>query len=372
MNLPEIYERYVFQINIKNAKQLFDAIKNYQFDNFQVDMNEIKKIHQAKTKLGSYNQDSKKIKSNGSSDSLNLYNFKPNFNFWHNHLNELIRNPYGFPNLQNIQLTHMNYGREDLKIMHKKEINTLFLIYNFFSYEVYEKLIHFFKTYDKQNNKIISKPNELIPILTNKELSLELSKKCKLLLSSCDLAVFPNTYKSYLNNNMLSWKSGIYFYTCSKKFKHFLPLHYNIDGKNFNILNLNSPLISENSDFIEYGEKINCDCGKARIDAKFVGHNKNMIQKNYNFILEDFGENISGHYLWLQLFLDVNNELYIAYKSNDLKKDIDKFLDVLKPNKCHLLKNKKIRVGKDKFPIIWKQDDINQIENLDATISCAG
>lgn len=374
MNLVELYERYAYQINIKNAKKLLDAVLDYEFDNFHSDMHEIKKIHQLKSKIGSYNQDLSILESNGStSNNCSTYCFKPNFNFWHNHLNESIRNPYNFLNLQNMQLTHMNYGKEDFKVLYKKEINTIFLIYNFFSFEAYDKLIDFLKKCDTQDNKIISKPNELIPILTNKELSLELSKKCKVIMSSCDMAVLPNTFKSYLNNNMLSWKSGIYFYTCKKNNKHFLPLHYNLDGNNFNILNFSLPLVSESSDFIEYGDKINCDCGRARIDAKFIGHKKNMIEKNNKFVLESFGENITGHYLWLQLFLDAKNELYIAYRSNELKKDIEKFLDILKPNKFHLLKNKKIRIGKGKFPIIWKENNIYQIENLsDTTISSAG
>ena len=98
MSLVEDYEKDVVHRSINNANKLLESVWDYDYANYENDIEEIKQIHRTKTRK-SYDVDAYQFRSNGSSSGqYKVYPFKPNFNFWHDNLNSKIRNPYQFQN----------------------------------------------------------------------------------------------------------------------------------------------------------------------------------------------------------------------------------------------------------------------------------
>lgn len=361
MSLIKDYEKYVFHININNAKQLLESIWYYDYANYENDIEIIKQIHRKKTKQ-SFDIDAYEFRSNGSSSGrYTIYPFKPHYNFWHENLNSKIRNPYQFKNLQNYKIYHANHDANYFKIIQTKDQfqnDTTCLLLNYHSYSCQENIYKYLSKLEDDSLQIYGQPYEYLPFLTDHELCKLFFKKTKLVASSCDWAFLPRKNLGYFNDHMLSWKSGIFFYTCSHKEKHFLPLCYKHNGKNYNILNLTNPFVYDESDLFEYHGRVECNCGKLRPIIKFIGHEKNMItNKNGDFISDQIAEGLQGKYTWLQLFLRKDQILEIFFsKNSEIDKDLQYLYDAIQPVEIILRKNQNMHVGLNKYPLVWSHN----------------
>lgn len=79
-------------------------------------------------------------------------------------------------------------------------------------------------------------------------------------------------FKCKVNDQMIDWKSGINFYTCRSGQYHFLPIFVQNKDKCFNLLNFNNKNGSTTDDFFELGNRVLCNCGKTRMEFKFIPH----------------------------------------------------------------------------------------------------
>lgn len=378
MNLVESYEKYAFRISIQNAQNLFNSIIEYDFSNYLEDIDEIKKIHRCTNNRSNYNIDAHEFRSNGStSNRFTLYPFKPNFNFWHENLNNFIRNPIGTKSQKfrpynfkgdSFFADVFNPSKEKYVDYNKffQDQNMNYFLINFHSEYFHQNLSKMLNEYPDSSLQMFGKPHDFLPLMTEQNLLETLAKKADLLSCTCDYSALPRKNQIYFNDHMLSWKSGIYFYTCQKHEKHFLPLCYQHNNSNFNILNLSYPLVCDQDDSFEYLGTKTCNCGKIRPIIKYIGHHKNMIKDHENnIVIDEITNAISGRYTWLQLLLDQSHELYVFFSENsEIMKDLGSYQEIIKPKKTHLMKNKSFLIGLNKYPILWKTYNEVKINRL--------
>jgi hypothetical protein len=192
-------------------------------------------------------------------------------------------------------------------------------------------------------------------------------KKCNFFNSDVPCFVNKNNFMKrqiHLNDQMIDWKSGINFYTCTNNQKHFLPL-FSIRKNHYkNLLNL-TDYKSSKDDFIKINPKpIKCECGKIRCEFEFIPHYKNFIDGfNYEDCL-DFANKISSQIRWFQI-IQINKKMHVFYENNQnhnlLDVDAEK-IDIMF-NKPKYIRGQKFRVG-SKIPAFWKITDASGLSFL--------
>jgi hypothetical protein len=365
------YERYTINPSLDRAEALLEAIKRYDPSQYASDIEHIKPLHQ-KCQGVSEGWD---MRSNGSTlDHSTYYKFGPNFHFWHERLNQLIRFPYGNQDYKSVLVYNVPVDSFFFKVYAREEDDGYFqksdmypvdytLLANYHQRSAIDYYIKFFSDTPHKKLYIWGRPDQHLPLFCNKDVVEAMKGKVCQIHSSWYEAFFPYEQDIYVNDNMLSWKSGLYFYSCKHNQRHFMPLFYQHGGCTYNILNLMTPLVSDDSDDIKVHGTVTCKCGVKRLDMEFVSHYKNAVRDaNGKVIGKEFAQQLKGYYSYLQVIQDQDRVLVSSSSISEIEKDLKLFQDTFANQSLEFVRDKVCRVGDNKWPNLWYKQ--NATENL--------
>lgn len=131
----------------------------------------------------------------------------------------------------------------------------------------------------------------------------------------------------HINDQMIDWRSGLNFYTCTAYRKHILPTFYRKGGFIRNTVNLLGTSLPE-ADLFKINNFERCPCGRVACNFEFIPHLSNTIQGEYGEIFydPDFIEQLEGEYLNLQFFQDQSTQavtIYVCSVIKTLSADLD-------------------------------------------------
>lgn len=371
-DFSQAYINYAFDPTVENTYKLVHEIQNYNFDEYQNTIRILSIVHQNIH----INYDKDIRLSNGTCENRKReYFFGPNVHLLDGLLSNFVRFPYGKPKKYKNALFMSVPFDEDVFEIHNKEID----IYPFVKSDKYHHdyvictNMHLPSSKNKilksldiiEENLLLSgRPDQIIFLLTDKNITAKMKEKFWQINSTWSDAFFP-CQDIYVNDNMLSWKSGICFYTCKKKQKHFLPIFYKINNRIYNLLNFTNPKVYDDTDLITFEKVETCFCGKKRACYDFVSHYKNAIKDRSNkYVKNDFANELNGYYSFLQ-FLKKDEHLNICVSNiSELYKDLEKILSHFdcKSHEIHI--DKGFKIGTNKWPILWNDFDSVKLKNL--------
>lgn len=193
-------------------------------------------------------------------------------------------------------------------------------------------------------------------------------RKTKIFLTSSYYEpFFRNTIP--VNNQMISWRTGINFFNCIYGYSHFLPI-FHFDGeKYYNLINLSSHEGVQDGDFISYANPQTCKCGMIRYDITFLPHRHCLpIKTNGDiFYNPQIASNLLGKYHNFQLYQHNPGEIDLFYTSINNNEYLDHDIAVLEKQNIKIQSiyaNTCFRVGAfRKFFSFWNGKI--EIERLD-------
>ncbi len=232
-------------------------------------------------------------------------------------------------------------------------------------------LMQIIQDYAKKTNgpiALMSRPNTFLYLFSSPLFSAFLIKNKELIssiISSDWDAFFKQKHLKqegiHINDNMISWQTGLNFYTCKQGEKHFLPIFHTEGGKTCNLLNLTTnKSVNDDDKFYFTGPTIKCECGLFRTPFKFTAHWRYSLSES---IVEDFmavPEQLQDRYINLQFVrneqtLDVlfvkNNRLDISNHDGNCIKELAEKHDL----QVSFHPNKELTRGAKK-PIFWHSE----------------
>lgn len=174
-------------------------------------------------------------------------------------------------------------------------------------------------------------------------------------LVNLDVPCFVKKTDTFVNDQMINWKSGVNFWTCRSGFKHFLPIFYTGHDYYTNLLNFNKIKIKFDDKFEIKSDFFKCSCGKFRCEFDFTPHANDFFpNKKYQELL-GLADHLKTEYRLIQ-FIGHPNTTQVFYKSrhgdihpDDIKLFKDEFGHIT------LMDDQYFFVG-HKFPAFWYID----------------
>ena len=371
MQLVENYKKYYATPSLKNAKCLRNSIFEYDYINYDKDIEEIYEIFKYSTRRC---KDKFKMNTSGSTGKFRFYDFGPLPTFWIRSLEKYVKNTRGivclihdpFLTFPNTETEFMFGSAKELKMPQTIKFNYQ-CVTNYKNKENYKFMINSLSCLiDKFGSISLTMNPNCLFLYNNLDYYEDFINKYKDKINSISTTGWTpiNTNQNIvINNNMINWVNGTNFYTCNHNQKHFLPLFYSKGEKCFNLLNLIEETSKNDDDFIIHKGIKKCNCGKNRLDFSFTPHKEHAIRFNKKTYLPDvFSKNkIIKNTLFFQCvqkkeYIDV---LYIGEPPIHV---ID-FWE--KENvKANLVENKFITTGVSKFDFFWKGE--NKYLNIDS------
>jgi hypothetical protein len=203
---------------------------------------------------------------------------------------------------------------------------------------------------------ITGNPHSLDQIIKHKYLLDSLkSKVCGLVNLNCPAFVNKRicaSKKVYFNDQMINWRSGLNFFTCSHGHFHFLPIFKVTPEGIINLLNTSCYYCDPSDYFTVDNKVVLCECGRNKLNFDFISHKNNFFD-NLNYLeLMKLSNYIYTNHRLIQ-FVQKNNELSILLDQSLTNSEIKIICNFFKTNKIKLYKNQYNRVG-SKYPCFWK------------------
>lgn len=358
MSLVGCFEDY-YRNPVEHPDQLVEAIVNYNFKSYSQDVEHIAALKQFYRR----SEGASIVKSNGSTLTSSIYyQFGPHFGFWRAKIERILR---GYDIL--VSLMNDTHATASCEYLHPVVIEQ-----PLDRYCIYLDL-------GSEDNR-----NQLRTILAqicnahNKKISL-CAKPNTWLHASTDHAVFNDlfSYKPFIkslvnedweawvsrqlintfhfNDQMIDWKSGINFYTCTSNTRHFLPIFHITGTSSSNLLNLamDVDLVSDHWEITDFTVQM-CPCGRPFLPTVFRSKQDHQVSVPRSLI-----ENLKAGYSNLQ-FVSHNNTLHALYSTTTGDPDIDLLLNYSREK--DILRDRQYYVGRKKYNF-WTEPR----ENLDLT-----
>ncbi len=201
-----------------------------------------------------------------------------------------------------------------------------------------------------QKTHILGYANALWQMMANEEFLDAVKGSIKGFINT-DGPAFINTTLSQnftFNDQMINWKSGVNFFTCSHNRKHFLPIFAARNGGYYNLLNLKRFWIPVDDLFEVQGFE-DCACGKPAPILNFIPHVSNFI--DYRQVM-GMANHLNSKFRWIQIVQ--HKDIKVMYETS-LGTDItpEDVATIKKLGDVSFHKGDYLQIG-NKFPSFWK------------------
>jgi hypothetical protein len=199
--------------------------------------------------------------------------------------------------------------------------------------------------------------------LTANELFLETTKDLLFGFVNLDSPAFCNThllekYGMHFNDQMINWKTGVNFFTCSFGGRHFLPIFARVGSFYYNLLNLHRTPIKIDDEFqIKSNFKI-CPCGRPCCDFVFIPHVKDFLAGYDYDELMGLRNVLSSKFRWIQ-FIQDGTRIEVYYEVSGFADMDEHDQDVIRTTFQNPIfrKGSYFQVGA-KYPCFWKKSNL--------------
>jgi hypothetical protein len=313
------YQKYAFTRTETNAEALWESLLAYDFSDYEIVCQELKKIWAA----APFFLSNKFFTSNGTTNNTpKKYAVGPLTEFWLQKMEWFIK----FRSLSKQPCVYIQEGfphflTPKVAFAEKKGLITdAFLTLDFRevnkSFSLLKETIN--QYYEKHGKfYFLAQPPKYLYLFTQpefKNLLIEQQNKFTIVTSDWE-PLFPKPF--LVNDQMINWVTMVNFYTCEHNTKHFLPT-FIIGDRLINLLNFATKKEWLIDDQVALGERQLCACGKYYLPFKMTAHIACAMDMPHDVSI---AEELRSTYYNLQFIQTEYNKVDILYSTDGVFKD---------------------------------------------------
>lgn len=232
------------------------------------------------------------------------------------------------------------------------------------------KSVEFFLKNVKPGSVLQTQPHICRMMCLHEDIVKYIREESISVVSTCDdMLVDQRLIKT--RDKVIDWKTGLNYYECEYKSKHFVPIWFEEHSRSFNLVNTTSKSGHEFSDIFRPLNFFDCRCGKVGCEIHFVSHFKFKPKSGDGGDIDsrkisELSTMIPNQFVHIQFVecAGVINLLYDSVLSNDLDLYFVNEIEAFFGKKVILRKNKCFRIGGYKMPFLWKTDSLKMNETI--------